>query len=88
MGFEKPDHKASDHVARSVILLFVLIATILMTPAALLGQQPTETYALGASARADEDHTIRPFSIKVPEEALVDLRRRLASGTPRRLQIT
>jgi pimeloyl-ACP methyl ester carboxylesterase len=72
--FEKQQHTAGGHVARRV--LFVLIATILTTPTALLAQQPVQTTAL--AARADEDRTIRPFVVKVPEEALVDLRRRLA----------
>ncbi len=72
--FEKQQHTASGHVTRRV--LFLMIATILATPAALLAQQPAQPNAL--AARADEDRTIRPFVIKVPEEALVDLRRRLA----------
>ncbi len=66
--FEKQQHKAGGHVACGV--LFVLIATILATPV-LLAQQPNQ---LAASARADEDRTIRPFIIKVTEEARVDLR--------------
>jgi len=34
---------------------------------------------LTATVRADEDTSIRPFRVNVPEEALVDLRRRLAA---------
>jgi hypothetical protein len=34
--------------------------------------------ALAPSAAA-EDKSIHPFSVKIPEEALVDLRRRLAA---------
>ena len=78
MQLKKQQQTARGRVARGVTLLFLFVAAFLATPAALLAQQPVQTGALAASARADEDHTIRPFVIKVPEEALVDLRRRLA----------
>ncbi|HEU4507684.1 MAG TPA: epoxide hydrolase [Pyrinomonadaceae bacterium] len=72
MRLEKQQHTTS--VLRVATLLFVLMV---ITPADLLAQ-PGALAKNAGSARADEDHTIRPFTIKVPEEALVDLRRRLA----------
>ena len=39
----------------------------------------TETIATSALAGAAEDSTIRPFEVDVPEEELVDLRRRIAA---------
>jgi pimeloyl-ACP methyl ester carboxylesterase len=69
---------------KSSRFLLVLLAPVMsLTPlAAVLAQQPAQadTQIAGAArARPDEDGTVRPFRVSVPEEALVDLRRRLAA---------
>ncbi|RPJ80783.1 MAG: epoxide hydrolase, partial [Acidobacteria bacterium] len=49
----------------------------LAPPATVLAQQPAQT---GAQAQgAAEADAVRPFRINVPDEALVDLRRRIAA---------
>jgi pimeloyl-ACP methyl ester carboxylesterase len=65
-------------------LLFVLLAAAmsLTQSSTVLAQPPAKSDTSAASAamaRGTEDNSIRPFRIKVPEEALVDLRRRLAA---------
>ena len=65
-------------------LLLMLLATAvsLMPPATLLAQQPAQTgeqTTKAVQASATEDDSIRPFRSKAPEEALVDLRRRIAA---------
>jgi hypothetical protein len=57
--FEKQQHTASGHITRRV--LFALIATILVTPAALLAQQPAPTGA--GAARALRSRTPRCLQI-------------------------
>jgi pimeloyl-ACP methyl ester carboxylesterase len=83
----------AQHIARVCItcllgplsrLIFVLLAVAiaLMPPAAVLAQQPAQMGAQATKAvkaSATEDNSIRPFSIKAPEEALADLRRRLTA---------
>jgi pimeloyl-ACP methyl ester carboxylesterase len=51
-------------------------AMSLVLPAALLGQQSAQA---GTQTATREDSKVRPFRVNVPEEALVDLRRRLAA---------
>ena len=78
MRRENTRHTTSGILRR---LLFMLLATLLAQPVTSLAQQSNRTGANDAGmARATRDDLIRPFSINVPEEALVDLRRRLASA--------
>src|SRR5207248_2305800 len=52
----------------------------LVTTAIVLAQQPAQTGAQGtARAPAGEGNSIRPFQVHVPQEALDDLRRRIAA---------
>lgn len=63
-------------------LRFVLLAVAmsLTTHAAVFAQSsPYNAAQTGETVTATEDTSIRPFRINVPEEALVDLRRRLAA---------
>jgi pimeloyl-ACP methyl ester carboxylesterase len=89
MRLEKTKHTASAHVMRVFgllprFLLVLLVATMSLTQTAtVLAQQSAKTGAQAKRAdleRATDDNSIRPFSIKVPEEGLVDLRRRLATA--------
>jgi pimeloyl-ACP methyl ester carboxylesterase len=67
----------------SRFIVVLLAATGSLTPpASVRAQQPANTgmqAPSAARARAGEDDAVRRFRIKVPEEALVDLRRRLAA---------
>src|ERR1044071_3123026 len=80
------------HTARALItsrlnslprLLFALLAALTVTtPAAVFARQharPGAQATKAGMARVDEGESIRPFRVRVPEEALVDLRRRLAA---------
>jgi hypothetical protein len=65
-------------------LLVVLFAASMALPptASVLAQQPAQTTAQVQGAdRASlvEANAIRPFRINIPEEAIVDLRRRIAA---------
>ena len=67
--------------ARFLVVFFV--ATVCLAPSApVLAQHPAQHGASAqgaAKTRAADDASIRPFRINVPEEALVDLRRRIAA---------
>jgi hypothetical protein len=61
-------------LSRCLVVLFA--AAISLTPlAAVVAQQPAQT---GTEMGEGEDGSVRPFRVNVPEEALMDLRRRLA----------
>ncbi len=88
MRLEKAQHTAKFRITRILgplpRFLFVLLAAAMsLTPlAAVLAQQPakTDTLASGAAKTpAGESDSIRPFSVHVPQEALDDLRRRIAA---------
>jgi pimeloyl-ACP methyl ester carboxylesterase len=87
MQSEKARRPAEAHVARISgslprYLFALLTAMSLIAPAAVLAQQPSKTDTLTAGAgtgRTGEDGTIRPFRVNVPQSALDDLRRRIAS---------
>jgi len=88
MQFEKAQHTVNAYVTRVFgplsRLIFVLLATavFLPPPAAVLAQQPAPMGAQATKpvkAIATEDDSIRPFRVNVPQEVLVDLRRRIAA---------
>ncbi len=88
MQLEKVQHAAKSHTAGAFGLLTRLIVVILAAavsltvPAAVTAQQPAQTGTQARSAAktlASEDDSIRPFRINVPQEALDDLRRRIAA---------
>ena len=74
---------AGAFVLRSRLLVALLAATVsLAPPARVLAQQSAQTGAqaqVTAKASTTKDNTLRPFRINVPQEALVDLRRRIAA---------
>src|SRR5262245_26984577 len=65
----------------SGFLVVLLAATACLAPSASVraqhSAQPGSSAQGAANTRAAEDASIRPFHIHVPEEALVDLRRRI-----------
>ena len=86
MRLEKAKHTVPTYVTRSfglfarLLFVLLLVALSLTTRATVFARQAAQTGPLAGGAiraRGDEDDTIRPFRINVPEEALVDLRRRL-----------
>ena len=87
MRLENAQHTArariTYHLGPLPQLLSALLAAMTATPsAAVFAQQPAQTGVLtagAAGARAGEGETVRPFRVRLPEEALVDLRRRLAA---------
>src|SRR3954471_21623754 len=65
--------------SRFVVVLLAAMMS-LVTTAIVLAQQPAQTGAQGtARAPAGEGDSIRPFQVHVPQEALDDLRRRIAA---------
>jgi pimeloyl-ACP methyl ester carboxylesterase len=74
---------AGAFVLLSRLLVVLLTAMVCLAPLnRLLAQQPAQvgTQAQGAAkAIATEDNAIRPFRVHVPQEAIDDLRRRLAA---------
>ena len=58
---------------RFFVVLFTAMVS-LVPPAIVFAQQPATQ-----PNTTDEDKTIRPFQIKIPEEALVELRQRIAA---------
>ncbi|MBW4456841.1 MAG: epoxide hydrolase [Nostoc indistinguendum CM1-VF10] len=67
----------------SRLLVALLAATVFLAPPARLlaqqfGQIGAQTQVAG-KAIATEDNAIRPFRVHVPQEAIVDLRRRIAA---------
>lgn len=88
MRLEKAQHTVKSRITRALSLLprffFVLLAAAvsLASSAAVLAQQSaqTDTPASGAAKTlAGEGESIRPFRVHVPQEALDDLRRRIAA---------
>jgi len=68
-------------LSRPLVVVFTT-AMSLMLPAAVLAQQPARMDAQATKAveaSATEDKSIRPFRVDVPQEALIDLRRRVAA---------
>jgi pimeloyl-ACP methyl ester carboxylesterase len=67
----------------SRLLVTLLAATVFLAPPArLLAQQFAQIGAqtqVAGKAIATEDNAIRPFRVHVPQEAIVDLRRRIAA---------
>ena len=67
----------------SRLLVVLLAAMIFPAPTSIvLAQQPAQTgtqTARAGSARAGGDDSVRPFRVHIPQEALDDLRRRIAS---------
>lgn len=85
MRLDKAQHSGKSSITRILgplprLLLVLLAAVSLTSPAAVPAQQPAQA---GAQARsmaktlAGEGDSIRPFRVHVPQEALDDLRRRL-----------
>ncbi|HYY57946.1 MAG TPA: epoxide hydrolase [Pyrinomonadaceae bacterium] len=88
MHLEKAQHTISAHVTRifgSLSRFFVVLlatAMALAPPATVLAQQPAPVGAQATkpiNAIATEGDSIRPFRVNVPQEALDDLRRRIAA---------
>src|SRR5215204_3571180 len=68
-------------LSRLLVAVFATSAS-LTVPAAVLAQRPARMDAQAAKAvraGATEDKSIRPFRVNVPQEALSDLRRRVAA---------
>ncbi|MDZ7954790.1 epoxide hydrolase [Nostoc sp. DedQUE09] len=65
----------------SQLLVAFLVATVfLVPPARLLAQQFAQTGAqTQVAGKATEDNAIRPFRVHVPQQAIVDLRRRIVA---------
>ena len=76
-------HTASAFVLSGRFLVALFAATVFLVPSALvLAQQSAQTGAqiqVVSGAIATENNAIRPFRIHVPQEALVDLRRRIVA---------
>ncbi|MBD1899456.1 epoxide hydrolase [Trichocoleus sp. DQ-A3] len=74
---------AGAFVLLSRLLIALFAATVLLAlPVHVLAQQFAQTRAqtqILSEAIATEDNAIRPFRVHVPQEALVDLRRRIAA---------
>ena len=68
-------------LSRLLVVVFTTAASLTL-PAAVLAQQPARMDAQATKAvkaSATEDTSIRPFRVNVPQEALDDLRRRVAA---------
>src|SRR5829696_4973805 len=68
-------------LSRLLVVVFTT-ATALMPPATALAQQHARMGAQATKAvkaSATEDKSIRPFRVNVPQEALIDLSRRVAA---------
>src|SRR5215213_706063 len=69
-------HASGDSSLRLRIFVIVFLATMWMPPsAAVLAQQPPQP----ATVRATGKNAIRPFRISIPQEAVNELRRRIAA---------
>ncbi|MBD2532072.1 epoxide hydrolase [Nostoc flagelliforme FACHB-838] len=80
---KKVHYKTKARTAVTFVLLRLLVALLAATvflapPTRLLAQQFAQTQVAG-KAIATEDNAIRPFRVHVPQEAIVDLRRRIAA---------
>ena len=88
MQLKKAQHTARARItfilgplSRLLVVVFTT-ATFLAAPAAVLARQHARMDARATKAvkaSATEDTSIRPFRVNVPQEALVDLRRRIAA---------
>src|SRR5829696_1519335 len=80
---QRPERKLACQRGRMTMsFLTTSVAVLLATTAAAaaVGLVPTPLAAQPATARtATEDTAIRPFRVNIPEEALVELRRRIAA---------
>jgi pimeloyl-ACP methyl ester carboxylesterase len=76
-------HTAGAFVLLSRFLVALFVATVFLAlPTRLLAQQSAQTDAqtqVAGKAIATENNAIRPFRVHVPQEAIVDLRRRIAT---------
>ncbi|BAZ21451.1 haloalkane dehalogenase 2 [Kalymmatonema gypsitolerans NIES-4073] len=74
---------AGAFVLLSRLLVALFAATVFLAPPArVFAQQSAQTGAqtqVAAKAIATKDNAIRPFRVHVPQEAIVDLRRRIAA---------
>ncbi|MBW4455324.1 MAG: epoxide hydrolase [Nostoc indistinguendum CM1-VF10] len=74
---------ASTFVLLSRLLVTFFVATVFLAlPTRLLAQQSAQTGAqaqVAVKVIATKDNAIRPFRVHVPQEAIVDLRRRIAT---------
>jgi pimeloyl-ACP methyl ester carboxylesterase len=74
---------AGAFVLLSRLLVALFAATVLLAPPArVFAQQSAQIGAqtqVAAKASATKDNTLRPFRVHVPQEAIVDLRRRIAA---------
>src|SRR5215207_8974627 len=88
MQLEKVQHTVKAQImcifgplSRLLVVVFTTAASLTL-PAAVLAQQPAQMDAQATKAvkaGATEDTSIRPFRVNVPQEALDDLRRRVAA---------
>jgi len=65
-----------------LLVVLLAVATSLAAPAAVLAQRPAKTGTRSPAAvraRPGEGAALRPFRVKFPQEALADLRRRVAA---------
>ena len=85
---KKVHYKTKAHTAAAFVLLWRLIgalfaATVFLAPSAyVLAQQSAQTGApiqVVSGAIGTEGNAIRPFRAHIPQEAIVDLRRRIAA---------
>src|SRR5207253_3471647 len=65
-------------LSRFFVMLLVT-AVSLASPVSMLAQQPASTNSKANNVLSSEDTSIRPFRVQFPQEALTDLRRRLAA---------
>ncbi|MCF2151425.1 epoxide hydrolase [Desmonostoc muscorum LEGE 12446] len=86
MIVKKVHYKTKARTARAFALLRLLVALLaatvfLASPARVLAQQFAQIGAQAqvAAKAATKDNAIRPFRVHVPQEAIVDLRRRIAA---------
>jgi pimeloyl-ACP methyl ester carboxylesterase len=89
MKLEKAQHTVSTHATRvfgplsRFFVVLLATALFLTPPASVLAQQSAPMGAQATKpvkAIATEDDSIRPFRVNVPQEALDDLRRRIAAA--------
>jgi pimeloyl-ACP methyl ester carboxylesterase len=87
MTIKKVHYKTKARTARAFFLSRLLVALLAATvflgpPARVLAQQFAQTSAqaqVRGKAITTEDNTIRPFRVHVPQEAIIDLRRRIVA---------
>ena len=82
MTIKKVHYKTRTATFVLSLLLLAFLAATLAPSARVLGHQFAQTGAqtqVAGKASATEDNAIRPFHVHVPQEAMVDLRRRIAA---------